>query len=328
MLYPLTFKPIIVERIWGGKKLQTRLRKDIGSLENAGESWEISAVEGAESVVEHGILAGNNLSELTEVYMSDLIGEKVYEKFGDEFPLLIKYIDANDVLSIQVHPNDDLAKERHHAYGKTEMWYVIDAEPDAYIISGFNHDVTQEEYLAHLEAGNVDKLMNKVPVKPGDVFFIPAGRVHAIGKGVILAEIQQTSDITYRIFDWNRVDKNGNPRQLHTEEALDAINFKATHDIKISYQTRINQSVTLVSCPYFVTNILHCNQTIKKEYIWIDSFKVLMCVQGNGIIQYNEKQVHFNVGSTILIPATMEEITIIPKTETKILEVYIEQKNN
>ncbi|NSW44777.1 MAG: class I mannose-6-phosphate isomerase [Bacteroidales bacterium] len=328
MLYPLTFKPIIVERIWGGKKLQTRLSKDIGSLENAGESWEISAVEGAESVVEHGILAGNNLTELTEVYMSDLVGEKVYEKFGEEFPLLIKYIDANDVLSIQVHPNDDLAKERHHAYGKTEMWYVIDAEPDAYIISGFNHDVTHEEYLAHLEAGNVDKLMNKVPAKPGDVFFIPAGRVHAIGKGVLLAEIQQTSDITYRIFDWNRVDKNGNPRQLHTEEALDAIDFKATHDIKISYQTRINQSVTLVSCPYFVTNILHCNQTIQKEYIWIDSFKILMCVQGEGIIQYNDKQVHFNIGSTILIPATIEEITIIPKTETKILEVFIDHKNN
>ena len=328
MLYPLTFKPIIVERIWGGKKLQKSLGKDIGSIENAGESWEISAVEGAESVVEHGILAGNNLSELTEVYMSDLVGEKVYEKFGEEFPLLIKYIDANDVLSIQVHPNDDLAKERHHAYGKTEMWYVIDAEPDAYIISGFNHDVTQEEYLAHLEAGNVDKLMNKVPAKPGDVFFIPAGRVHAIGKGVLLAEIQQTSDITYRIFDWNRVDKNGNKRQLHTEEALDAIDFKATHDIKIPYQSKLNQTTNLVNCPYFVTNIVHFNQTIQKEYLWIDSFKILMCIQGKGIIQYNDTKLSFNVGSTILIPASIEEITIIPHTETKLLEVYIDEKTN
>lgn len=323
MLYPLTFKPIILERIWGGKKLKTRLGKDIGNIENAGESWEISSVQGLESETENGLLAGNQLSELIEIYLSDLVGEKVYDKFGIEFPLLIKYIDADDVLSIQVHPNDTLAKERHHAYGKTEMWYVLEAEPDAYIISGFNRDITKEEYLAYLKAGNLEKLMNKVPTKPGDVFFIPAGRVHAIGKGVLLAEIQQTSDITYRIFDWNRVDKNGNPRQLHTDEALDAIDFKMTEQVKQSYQELKNTPVNLVDCPYFTTNLLSLNQPIEREYEWIDSFKILMIIKGKAVFSYQNKEFAFDEGKTVLIPASFETITILPMPTCKILEIYI-----
>ncbi|MGQ9846426.1 MAG: type I phosphomannose isomerase catalytic subunit [Bacteroidales bacterium] len=323
MLYPLTFKPIILERIWGGKKLKTRLGKDIGNIENAGESWEISSIEGLESEVENGFLAGNQLSELIEVYLSDLVGEKVYNQFGIEFPLLIKYIDANDVLSIQVHPNDKLAKERHHAYGKTEMWYVLEAEPDAYIISGFNRDITKEEFLAHLEAGNVETLMNKVPTKPGDVFFIPAGRVHAIGKGVLLAEIQQTSDITYRIFDWNRVDKNGNPRQLHTDEALDAIDFKMTKQVKQAYNEIKNTSVNLVQCPYFTTNLLYLDQPLEREYEFIDSFKILMIIKGKAVFLYQNKEFAFDEGKTVLIPASFEAITILPMPTCKILEIYI-----
>lgn len=323
MLYPLTFKPIILERIWGGKKLKTRLGKDIGNIENAGESWEISSIQGLESVTENGILAGNQLSELIEIYLSDLVGEKVYEKFGIEFPLLIKYIDANDMLSIQVHPNDTLAKERHHAYGKTEMWYVLDAEPDAYIISGFNRDINKEEYLAHLKAGNLEKLMNKVPTKPGDVFFIPAGRVHAIGKGVLLAEIQQTSDITYRIFDWNRVDKMGNPRQLHTDEALDAIDFKMTQQVKQSYKEIENTPVNLVDCPYFTTNLLCLDQPIEREYEWIDSFKILMIIKGKAVFSYQNKEFTFDEGKTVLIPASFESITILPMPTCRILEIYI-----
>lgn len=323
MLYPLTFKPIILERIWGGKKLKTRLGKDIGNIENAGESWEISSVQGLESETENGLLAGNQLSELIEIYLSDLVGEKVYEKFGIEFPLLIKYIDANDVLSIQVHPNDTLAKERHHAYGKTEMWYVLDAEPDAYIISGFNRNITQEEYLAYLKAGNLEKLMNKVPTKPGDVFFIPAGRVHAIGKGVLLAEIQQTSDITYRIFDWNRVDKKGNPRQLHTDEALDAIDFKMTQQVKQSYKEIKNTPVNLVDCPYFTTNLLCLDQPIEREYEWIDCFKILMIIKGKAVFSYQNKEFAFDEGKTVLIPASFETITILPMPTCKILEIYI-----
>lgn len=323
MLYPLSFKPIVFERIWGGKKLKNVLQKDVDEIEKAGESWEISAVEGAESVVENGILAGNTLQEITEIYMSDLVGEKVYEQFGEEFPLLIKYIDANDVLSIQVHPNDALAKERHHAYGKTEMWYIIDAEPDAFIISGFKKDVSQEEYLDHLKSGKVDQLMNKVPAIPGDVFFIPAGRVHAIGKGVLLAEIQQTSDITYRIFDWNRVDKNGNPRELHTEEALAAIDFKATKQVKQAYKELKNKPVNLVYCPYFTTNILFLDQPLEREYEMMDSFKILMQVKGSSIITYHDKEIVMEEGKTVLIPAVFEGITIIPKGTCKILEIYI-----
>ncbi|HOU97803.1 MAG TPA: mannose-6-phosphate isomerase [Bacteroidales bacterium] len=323
MLYPIHFKPIIFERIWGGKKLRTLLGKEIGKIENAGESWEISAVEGAESIVENGILAGNTLSEITEVYMSDLVGEKVYEQFGEEFPLLIKFIDANDVLSIQVHPNDTLAKERHHAYGKTEMWYVIDAEPDAYVISGFKRDISQDEYLTYLHAGNVDELMNKVPAKQGDVFFIPAGRVHAIGKGVFLAEIQQTSDVTYRIFDWNRVDKNGNPRELHTEEALDAIDFKKTSEVKQVYEDIKNKPVNLVDCSYFTVNLLHIDKPIEREYELIDSFKILMLVSGKAVITYQGNDFSMEEGRTVLVPASFEEITIVPKERCKILEVYI-----
>lgn len=323
MLYPIHFKPIIFERIWGGKKLRTLLGKEIGKIENAGESWEISAVEGAESIAENGILAGNTLSEITEVYMSDLVGEKVYEQFGEEFPLLIKFIDANDVLSIQVHPNDILAKERHHAYGKTEMWYVIDAEPDSFIISGFNKNVSQEEYLAYLQAGKVDQLMNKVPAKQGDVFFIPAGRVHAIGKGVFLAEIQQTSDVTYRIFDWNRVDKNGTPRELHTEEALAAIDFTQTKQIKQVYTETKNAPVNLVDCPYFTTNLLCLDQPLEREYEWIDSFKILMLISGKAAIKHQGNDYVMEAGKTLLIPASFEEITIVPKGTCKILEVYI-----
>lgn len=323
MLYPLTFKPIILERIWGGKKLKTHLGKNIGNTEKAGESWEISSVQGLESEIENGLLAGNNLTELIEIYLSDIVGEKVYNKFGIEFPLLIKYIDADDVLSIQVHPNDALAKERHHAYGKTEMWYVIDAEPDSYIISGFNRNITKEEYLVHLKAGNVEALMNKVPAKPGDVFFIPAGRVHAIGKGVLLAEIQQTSDITYRIFDWNRVDKNGNPRQLHTDEALDAIDFKMTQQVKQSYKEIKNTPVNLVDCPYFTTNLLCLDQPIERDYEWIDSFKVLMIIMGKAVLSYQNKEFAFDQGKTVLIPASFETITILPMPTCKILEIYI-----
>lgn len=323
MLYPLTFKPIILERIWGGKKLKTRLGKDIGNIENVGESWEISSVQGLESEAENGLLAGNNLSELIEIYMSDLVGEKVYDKFGIEFPLLIKYIDAEDVLSLQVHPSDVLAKERHHAYGKTEMWYVIDAEPDAYIISGFKRDITKHEYLAHLEAGNLEKLMNKVPTKPGDVFFIPAGRVHAIGKGVLLAEIQQTSDITYRIFDWNRVDKKGNPRQLHIEEALDAIDFKMTQQVKQPYKEIKNTPINLVDCQYFTTNLLYLDQPIEREYALIDSFKILMIIKGKAVLSYQNKEFAFDEGKTVLIPAIFDSITIFPKATCKILEIYI-----
>lgn len=224
-LYPLKFNPILKDKIWGGSKLKTVLNKDFSPLPNAGESWEISGVEGDVSVVSNGFLEGNNLEELIEIYMGDLVGDHVYENFGIEFPLLIKFIDANDVLSIQVHPDDVLSKERHNAFGKTEMWYVIEADKGSELIVGFNQKVDKDTYIKKLEEGRLEEILNNEPVAKGSCFFIPAGRVHAIGKGILLAEIQQTSDVTYRIYDFNRTDDKGTPRELHTELAVDAIDY-------------------------------------------------------------------------------------------------------
>ena len=225
MLYPLKFQPILKDKIWGGTKLKTIFGKP-AQTDKLGESWELSGYEGDESVVENGFLAGNNLTELIEIYMGELIGDKVYEQFGMSFPLLFKLIDANENLSIQVHPGDEVAAERHGSFGKTEMWYVVDADPGAELIIGFTKDCTRDEYVDALENDQVEELLQNVPVKKGDVFFIPAGLVHAIGKGVVVAEIQQSSDITYRIYDYKRVDDHGNERDLHTAEALDVIDFQ------------------------------------------------------------------------------------------------------
>jgi len=231
-LYPIRFSPIYKEKIWGGSRLKTILNKKITS-DKIGESWEISAVQDNISLVENGFLEGNTLEEIISIYMGELVGEKIYEKFGIEFPLLFKFIDANDKLSIQVHPDNDLAKQRHQAYGKTEMWYVINAENDAEIIVGFNKEIDKYQYTKAVKENTLIKLLNKEKVKKSDAFYIPSGRVHAIGKGVLLAEIQQTSDITYRIYDWDRKDANGQERELHTEWALDAIDYKFYKEYKI-----------------------------------------------------------------------------------------------
>jgi len=227
MLYPLKFQPILKDKIWGGKKLKNLFNK-AAETDKLGESWELSGYENDESVVTNGFLAGNNLAELIEIYMDELVGDKVYNQYGLSFPLLFKLIDANENLSIQVHPGDEVAAERHNSYGKTEMWYVVDADPDGKLIIGFTKDCTREEYLDALDNDKVEDLLQHVPVKKGDVFFIPAGLVHAIGKGVVVAEIQQSSDITYRIYDFKRVDEQGNERELHTEQALDVIDFTAS----------------------------------------------------------------------------------------------------
>ena len=242
-LYPLKFTPICKDKIWGGNKLNEILNKEYPELPNCGESWEISGVQDEVSVVSNGFLKGNSLEELIEVYMGDLVGEKVYEKFGIEFPLLVKFIDANDNLSIQVHPNDELSMERHDAFGKTEMWYVVQADPGAKLISGFNRKIDKEGYLKYFKNGQLEEILNYEEVKAGDVFFIPAGRVHAIGKGIVVAEIQQTSDVTYRIYDFNRVDDQGNPRELHTDLAIDAIAYEYEANYRTDYKALDNQSV-------------------------------------------------------------------------------------
>ncbi len=323
-LYPLKFIPLYKDKIWGGNKIKTILNKDFGDLPNCGESWEVSAVEGNISVVANGYLAGNNLQELAEIYMGDLLGDKIYEKFGVEFPLLIKFIDANDDLSIQVHPDDELSKKRHNAYGKTEMWYVLQADKGARLNSGFNQEVDQEKYLKFLEAKKLTEILNFEEVAPGDVFFIPAGRVHAIGSGILLTEIQQTSDVTYRIYDYDRKDDKGNTRELHTELALDAIDFSLQEKYKTGYEEKLNESSEIVSCKYFTTNVLHFDQTLEKDYNELDSFVIYICLDGNYKIEFENGSETGQKGETVLIPASLENVKLVPQTASvKLLEVYI-----
>lgn len=324
-LYPIKFTPIYHEKIWGGQRLRTILNKDFGDLSNCGESWELSGVEGNISVVSNGFLAGNDLNELIEIYMGDLVGDKVFERFGMEFPLLIKFIDANDDLSVQVHPNDKLSKERHNAYGKTEMWYVVGADEGALINSGFNRELDREKYLAHFNSGKLIDLLHFDKAIPGDVFFIPAGRVHAIGKGCLVAEIQQTSDVTYRIFDYNRKDAAGNERELHTELALDAIDFTWSDNYKTNYTPVLNEATELVKCNYFTTNIIEFDRELDKDYNTIDSFVIYMVMEGEFEAVTEGGTEVLKKGETVLIPAILESVQLKPHSKkVKILEVYIQ----
>ena len=323
MLYPLKFEPILKDKIWGGTKLKSLFNK-AAETDKLGESWELSGYENDESVVTNGFLAGNTLPELIEIYMGELIGDSIFDEYGLSFPLLFKLIDANENLSIQVHPGDEVAAERHNSYGKTEMWYVVDAEPGAELIIGFSEDCSRDEYLDALDEGRIEDLLQKVPVKKGDVFFIPAGLVHAIGKGVVVAEIQQSSDITYRIYDYKRVDDQGNERELHTEQALDVINFNASKEPKTVYTPLMNEVTPLVSCNYFTTNMLRFNKSIARQYAKIDSFVSYMCLEGNFVIDFGGEKTIVNKGDTILIPASIDELSLIPDAEVTLLEVYVE----
>jgi len=322
-LYPLKFKPILKEKIWGGNKLNTILGKNLPQNKKIGESWEISGVKDNISVVSNGQLAGNNLQELVEIYMGDLVGDKVFEKFGIEFPLLVKFLDANKVLSIQVHPDDELARKRHNAFGKTEMWYIVQADNNSDIITGFKHEINKEQYQKYFREGKLTQILNIEKAKDGEVFFIPAGRIHATGKGILLAEIQQTSDITYRIYDWDRKDKHGNSRELHTELALDAIDFFIYDNYKTPYNKTKNQSVSIAECKYFQTNILNFNKPIEKDYSLIDSFIIIMCLNDSLLIHYKNNKEQVNLGETVLIPASLYNVIFEPVGESKILEVFI-----
>ena len=318
----LKFKPILKDKIWGGEKLVNVLNKT-SNRTDIGESWELSDVKGDTSVVVNGDLKGKDLKELIVAFTSDLMGEKVYRHFGEDFPLLIKFIDAKEALSIQLHPHDDLAKERHNSFGKTEMWYVMQADKNANLIVGFQKEVTPTEYLHHLENKTLTDILNIDEVKKGDVYFIPSGRVHAIGAGVLLAEIQQTSDITYRIYDWDRPNPDGTYRELHTEEALDAIDYSAKESYKTSYSKQQNEVSEIVSCQYFTTNILPINKTITVNHKQKDSFVIYMCVEGAVEFHYNNQKESLKMGETILVPACIKELEISSKHQSELLEVYI-----
>ena len=320
MLYPLKFTPILKEKIWGGQKLKTLLHK-VSDLPNIGESWEISDVEGDTSVVCNGTLKGKSLKALLETYKSDLIGEKNYEVFGNKFPLLIKFIDAKQDLSIQLHPNDELAAKRHNSFGKTEMWYVFQADEGANLIVGFNQKVTPQDYLKHLEDKTLTKILNFDQVTTGDTYFIEVGRVHAIGAGVMVAEIQQTSDITYRVYDWDRVDDQGNARELHNDLAIDAINFDMPDNFRVSYNKEENKSNKMVSCQYFNTSYLKVTAPVHKTNDK-DSFFIYMCVDGEAKLSGNGVEEIIKKGETLLMPASVTSYTITSNHAT-LLEVYV-----
>jgi len=319
-LYPLKFQPILKDKIWGGQKLHQILHKPTTS-KNAGESWEISDVEGDTSVVANGALQGSSLNYLLETHTSDLLGEKNFRQFGTKFPLLIKFIDAKEDLSVQLHPNDQLAKARHNSFGKTEMWYVVQADPESNLIVGFNQEMTQEFYLKHLEDKTLQSILNFDTVKAGDAYFIEVGRIHAIGAGVLLAEIQQTSDITYRVYDWDRVDSEGNERELHNDIALEAFDFDMPDNFRVNYTKDSDSPTELVSCPYFTTNVFKVNDTILKENTH-DSFMIYMCVEGKAQIEVDGNQTEISMGETVLIPACIKRFSI-SANHAKLLEVYV-----
>ncbi|MDA9555430.1 class I mannose-6-phosphate isomerase [Pelobium sp.] len=323
MLYPLKFKTIYKDKIWGGQKIKTYLGKDFSPLPNCGETWEISGVKSDVSIVANGPLTGTSLSTLLEQEKENLVGKNVYKRFGNEFPLLVKFIDANDDLSIQVHPDDNLAKERHQSFGKTEMWYVIQADKGASLISGFNQKVDRELYLKKFNEGKLTDILNKEAVVNDDVFFLPAGRVHTIGKGLLIAEIQQTSDITYRIYDFDRVDDKGQKRELHTEEALDAIDYNFYEDIKTQYEPTKNKAIELVTCPYFTTNVLDFTNETARDYTSVDSFVIHVCIAGSYTINYGAEELPVNMGDCVLIPASINKIEIKTTHGYKLLESYI-----
>lgn len=322
-LYPFKFQPILKSIIWGGSEISKF--KNLDKVQDGiGESWEISAVKDSISVIKNGELAGKPLDELIKEAKGQLVGEKVYEKFGDKFPLLIKFIDAQDDLSIQVHPDDELAKKRHNSFGKTEMWYIVNTKPNASIISGFKDKITPEQYLEKVKDNTFTDALQKHFVKKDEVYFLPAGRVHAIGSGCFVAEIQQTSDITYRIYDYNRKDASGNTRELHTELAKDAIDFTVYDSYETEYKAEENKPVELVSCEYFTTNLLKLDNSFEQDISDIDSFVILICLEGKCTLEDDKQnKISLEQGESILIPANTNKISISPTNETKLLQTFV-----
>ncbi|MEJ6674230.1 MAG: mannose-6-phosphate isomerase [Polaribacter sp.] len=323
-LYPLKFTPVFKYRLWGGEKLKSVLNKKYTET-NIGESWEISAVEEGETVVAAGSLQGKTLQDLIKEYKGAFLGKAVYEQFGNDFPLLIKFIDAKTPLSIQVHPGNEIAKERHNSFGKNEMWYVMEADAAAELIVGFDKKLAKEAYQKSVADGSILNLMHHENVAEGDTFYIPTGRVHAIGAGVLLAEIQQTSDITYRMFDYNRVDaKTGKLRDLHNDLAIDVIDFECHESYKTSYATKKNVSNALVHSPYFTSNLLIIEGSLKKDYSSLDSFVIYICVAGAIELSCNNEIFSFKRGETMLLPAAQEHVELKAISEgSKLLEVYL-----
>ena len=322
-MYPLKFKPILKQTIWGGDRI-IPFKHLNENLPNVGESWEISGVPGNESVVANGEFRGKTLRELINIFREELVGESVYKRFSTTFPLLIKFIDARQDLSIQVHPDDETAKKRHNSLGKTAMWYVMDATEGAKLRSGFKTKIGPKEYKELVHNSTITDVLAEYEIKKGDVFFLPAGRVHSIGAGAFIAEIQETSDITYRIFDFDRKDANGNTRELHTELAKDVIDYEVHDDYRTQYTPEMNEPVELVACPYFTTSVYDMTETINCDYTELDSFVIYICMEGSCTITNNEgDSIELQAGESTLLAATTQEVTIEPHDHVKLLETYV-----
>ncbi len=342
-MYPLKFKPILKTVVWGGEKIAPFKHIETDQ-HHIGESWELSGVAGNESIVANGAWKGRSIADLVREYKGRLVGQHVYDNTGNQFPLLIKFIDALSDLSIQVHPNDALAYVRHNgSKGKTEMWYVVAAEPGAHLLAGLTEQITPEEYERRVADGTITDVLARHDVHPGDVFFLPAGRIHAICGGCFIAEIQQTSDITYRIYDYGRLGLDGKPRQLHTELAKDAIDYTVYPDYRTAYEPAKDAPVEVVSCPYFTTEVWDLDKPVRRDLSDTDSFMVVMCVAGEGTVEDSEPvfsegpdgklipgptkghTCKIRQGDTVLIPATSKGVRFKPAADAglKLVTSYI-----
>lgn len=320
-LYPLKFTPILKERLWGGNKLATVLEKPTEG-DRIGESWELSGVPGDISVVANGHYRGRTLKDLIAAYSRSLLGDRVLDLFGTDFPILVKFIDAREDLSIQLHPGDELARKRHGSFGKTEMWFVMEADPGSELIIGFNRDVSREEYQNALQAGRLLELLNYEPVGEGDTFFINSGKIHAIGGGILLAEIQQSSDVTYRVYDFDRKDASGNPRELHTDLALDAMDYRKKDDFHIEYSRDKNKENKMVESAYFRTSYLELDSNLNLEFHSQDSFRAYVCVGGSAALEVGSYSVPIRRGETVLLPAATPGLRIVTR-ECRLLQVTL-----
>ena len=322
-MYPFIFKPVFKDYIWGGAAIRP-FKGLTPDEEIIAESWELSHIEGNMSIVANGVLAGLTIDEIIKRYGAKLSGEKVMQRFGDTFPLLIKFIDARENLSVQVHPDDELARARHQSLGKTEMWYVVKAAPGAALYSGFSQQIDAEEYVHRVGDNSLTDVLKRYEVKEGDVFFLPAGRVHAICAGCFIAEIQQTSNITYRIYDYNRKDTKGNYRELHIELAKEAIDYAVYPDYRTAYTPVPNHVVPLVQCSYFTTSLLELDLPKERDYSALDSFIIYVCLEGKAIVRDdNKNELTVQQGQTLLIPAATQHCIITPESKVKLLETHV-----
>ena len=322
VLYPLKFKPIFKDKIWGGHKIKDILGLDYGTLPNCGEVWLLSGIWDEQSEIATGDFEGDEINDLVETFMGDLVGENVFDKYGEQFPLLLKIIDAKDWLSVQVHPDDELAEKRGIGNGKTEMWYVMQADKGAELVMGFNEEMTRMEYVNVMKDNALKEKLNYEQVEAGDAFFIPAGRVHALGPDILVAEIQQTSDTTYRIYDWDRINEAGMSRELHIPQSVEAIDFGIPDQYKIEVPNVMNKTVPVVDSQYFTTNLLQLQGEMEKDYSNLDSFVILMALEGFFTLNWENGAVFVNAGECVLIPNIIKKVAIRAEKYCKLLEVY------